>query len=122
MRMRTVSSQVHDLSHQLHPSQLIHLGLVAASRSLCKEVSQASGIQIDFSHSDVPNSIPQDTSVCLYRVLQESLTNMVKHSGTRAARSSWLENPGKSAYPYPTPAKASIPKLPRAAEMAPDWV
>jgi len=85
-RMRTVSSQVHDLSHQLHPSQLIHLGLVAASRSLCKEVSQASGIQIDFSHSNIPKSIPQDTSVCLYRVLQESLTNMVKHSGTRAAQ------------------------------------
>ena len=85
-RMRTVSSQVHDLSHQLHPSQLIHLGLVAASRSLCKEVSQASGIQIDFGHSNIPKSIPQDTSVCLYRVLQESLTNLVKHSGTRAAQ------------------------------------
>jgi len=86
LQTRKLSSQVQSLSHQLHPAQLTHLGLVAASRSLCNEVSKASGIQIDFSHSDVPNSIPQDVSVCLYRVLQESLGNMVKHSGTQEAQ------------------------------------
>ena len=85
-QIRKVSSQVQDLSHQLHPSQLTHLGLVAASRSLCKEVARTSGIQIDFSHSDVPNSIPQDVSISFYRVLQESLANMVKHSGAGEAR------------------------------------
>jgi len=86
LQARKLSSQVQTLSHQLHPSQLTHLGLVTASKSLCKEVSTASGIQIDFSHSDVPNSIPQDISICLYRVLQESLGNMVKHSGTQEAQ------------------------------------
>jgi len=60
MRMRKISSQVQTLSHQLHPSQLIHLGLVAAARSLCKEVSGVSGVQIDFSYSDIPDSISQD--------------------------------------------------------------
>ena len=86
MKTKEVSSQVQTLSHQLHPSQLQHLGLVAAARSLCKEVSQASDIQIDFSHSDVPSPIPEDVSICLYRVLQESLGNMVKHSGTQEAQ------------------------------------
>jgi len=86
LQARKLSSQVQTLSHQLHPSQLTHLGLVTASKSLCKEVSTASGIQIDFSHSDVPNSIPQDISICLYRVLQESLGNMVKHSGAQEAQ------------------------------------
>jgi len=81
-KTKEVASQVQTLSHQLHPSQLEHLGLVAAARSLCKEVSQASNIHIDFSHSDVSSPIPEDVSICLYRVLQESLTNMVKHSGT----------------------------------------
>ncbi len=86
VQARKLSSQVQTLSHQLHPSQLTHLGLVAASRSLCSEVSKASGIRIDFAHSEVPNSIPQDVSVCLFRVLQESLGNVVKHSGTREAQ------------------------------------
>ena len=85
-RTKKVSSQVQTLSHQLHPSQLQHLGLVAAARSLCREVSQASNIQIDFSHSDVSSPIPEDVSICLYRVLQESLGNMVKHSGTQEAQ------------------------------------
>jgi signal transduction histidine kinase len=85
-KTKEVASQVQTLSHQLHPSQLEHLGLVAAARSLCKEVSQASDIQIDFSHSDIPSPIPEDVSICLYRVLQESLGNMVKHSGTQEAQ------------------------------------
>ena len=86
LTVRKLSSQVQALSHQLHPSQLTHLGLVVASRSLCNEVSKGSGIEIDFSHSDVPDSIPQDVSICFYRVLQESLSNMVKHSGAGEAQ------------------------------------
>jgi len=81
-----VASRMQTLSHQLHPSILTHLGLVAASRGLCHEVSQSSDIQIDFSHSDVSRSIPQEVSTCLFRVLQESLTNVVKHSGTKTAQ------------------------------------
>ena len=86
VKSKELASKVQALSHQLHPSQLTHLGLVAASRSLCKEVAQTSGIPIDFSHSDIPDSISQNVSICFYRVLQESLSNMVKHSGAREAR------------------------------------
>jgi PAS domain S-box-containing protein len=85
-RTKELSSKVQTLSHELHPSQLVHLGLVAASRSLCHEVSQSSDIQIDFSHSDVSRSISPEVSTCLYRVLQESLTNVVKHSGAKTAQ------------------------------------
>jgi len=81
-----IASQVQTLSHQLHPSTLTHLGLVAASRSLCQEVSESSDIQIDFSHSDVSRSIPQEVSTCLFRILQEALTNVVKHSGAKTAQ------------------------------------
>ena len=92
---RAISTYVQTLSHQLHPSQLMHLGLVAASRSLCMEVSQASNIQIDFSHTDVPSPIPQDVSICFYRVLQESLTNIVKHSEVQAAQVELAGSPDK---------------------------
>ncbi len=86
MRTKELASKVQTLSHQLHPSTLVHLGLVAASKSLCNEVSQSSDIQIDFRDSDVPSSISEEVSICLFRVLQESLTNMVKHSGTQRAQ------------------------------------
>ncbi len=95
IQIRRVSSQVHNLSHQLHPSALEHVGLVAASRSLCMEVSKASGIQIDFSHTSVPSLIPQDVSICLFRVLQESLTNIVKHSEVQAAQVELAGGPDK---------------------------
>ena len=85
-RTRDVTSKAQNISYQLHPPQLVHLGLVSAFRSLCNKVSQSSDIQIDFSHSDVSRSIPQEVSTCLYRVLQESLTNVVKHSGAKAAQ------------------------------------
>jgi len=95
MRNREISAYVQTLSHQLHPSSLEHLGLVAASRSLCHEVGRSSGIQIDFSHSDVPSPIPQDVSICFYRVLQESLTNIVKHGEVQAARVELAGSPDK---------------------------
>jgi signal transduction histidine kinase len=86
MKTKELASKVQTLSHRLHPSKLVHLGLVAASRSLCNEVSESADIQIDFSHLDVARSIPQEVSTCLFRVLQESLTNVVKHSGAKTAQ------------------------------------
>ncbi len=50
------------------------------------EVSESTDIQIDFSDLDVAMSIPQEVSTCLFRVLQESLTNVVKHSGAKTAQ------------------------------------
>ena len=46
VQVRKLSSQVQTLSHRLHPSTLAHLGLVAASKGLCHEVSESSDIQI----------------------------------------------------------------------------
>ena len=40
-------------------------------------------MEVDFIHGDVPNDLPQQISLCLFRVLQEGLNNAVKHSGVR---------------------------------------
>ena len=84
-QVKELSSSVHDLSHQLHPSKLEQLGLVAAVRGLCKELSQHHGLDVKFTHHDVPGVIPEATALCLYRIVQEALRNVVKHSGTRHA-------------------------------------
>ncbi len=85
-RTLELSSDVHRLSHQLHPSKLDHLGLVAAARGYCKEVGEQGGIEVDFVHASVPRYLPDDVALCLYRIVQESLRNVVKHSGAAQAR------------------------------------
>jgi PAS domain S-box-containing protein len=80
-RVKELSSTVHDLSHQLHPSKLEQLGLVAAVRSLCRELTLGHGLAIEFTHHNVPAEIAEDTALCLYRIVQETLRNTIKHSG-----------------------------------------
>jgi signal transduction histidine kinase len=65
---------------------LQHLGLVAAARSFCKEISDQHAVKIDLVHHEVPRSLPSDVALCLYRIVQEALRNVVKHSGAEIAR------------------------------------
>ena len=76
-----LSSNLHNLSHQLHPVKLDLLGLVAAMSSLCRELSKQHGVKIDFVHHDVPGQIGEDVALCVFRIVQEALRNVVKHSG-----------------------------------------
>jgi PAS domain S-box-containing protein len=80
-----VSSTIHNLSHQLHPFKLHTLGLVAAVRGFCKEFSEQHKLKVQFVHSDLPGQIPKDVTLCLFRIAQEALRNIVKHSGAAEA-------------------------------------
>jgi PAS domain S-box-containing protein len=82
-RTSQISSDIHALSHRLHSSKLDYMGAVAAMAGFCGEMTAQTGVEIDFEHTDVPRSLPQDISLCLFRVLQESLRNAVKHSGAQ---------------------------------------
>jgi signal transduction histidine kinase len=84
-RVKELSSSIHDLSHQLHPMKLEQLGLVAAMRGLTKEIAQSHKLPIDFRPEEVPAAIPPDVALCLYRVTQEALRNVVRHSGATSA-------------------------------------
>lgn len=84
--IKELSSDVHRLSHQLHPTTLVHLGLVKAVKSLCRELSALHGLQIDIADQEVPKAVPNDVALCLYRIVQEALRNVIKHSGARKAR------------------------------------
>jgi signal transduction histidine kinase len=84
-QIQRLSSDVHRISHELHPAKLEQLGLEAALRGFCREIATAHGIRVEFDAPDVPRSLPNDISLCLYRVAQESLQNVVKHSGASFA-------------------------------------
>jgi signal transduction histidine kinase len=82
-QVRQLSSSVHEISHNLHPAKLEQLGLAAAIRGLCLDLTQHHGLEIEFVEDQIPPMIPPDTALCLYRIAQEALANAIKHSGAR---------------------------------------
>jgi signal transduction histidine kinase len=80
-----VADDVHRLSHRLHSSTLDYLGLVPALQKLVDEFSGRHAIGIEFTHASVPSPLPSDVSLCLFRVTEESLTNIAKHSQASSA-------------------------------------
>jgi signal transduction histidine kinase len=83
-RTQAVARRVRDLSHRLHPSNLSLIGLPRALERLARDFANA-GLTITFTHGDLPEGLPTEVTLCLFRVAQEALQNIVKHSGARAA-------------------------------------
>jgi signal transduction histidine kinase len=84
-RISELGADMHSLSHQLHSSTLDNLGLVAGVRAFCKEFAETEHVQVEFAHENVPRNIPGDAALCLFRVVQEGLRNVKRHSGTEKA-------------------------------------
>ncbi|MHC1767262.1 MAG: ATP-binding protein [Verrucomicrobiia bacterium] len=85
-RVKDLSTEVHRLAYELHPAKIEQLGLVAAARSFCRELSQHSSVRVEFEAHDFPRAAPADLALCFYRIIQESLQNVVRHSGATEAR------------------------------------
>ena len=81
-----IGADLHTLSRRLHPSTLENLGLVPGVRALCREFAAQQGIHVDFSHDNTPSSVPPEAALCLFRIVQEGLRNLKKHSGASEAR------------------------------------
>jgi len=77
--LHQISDDVQALSHDLHSSKMEYLGAVAGMRSWCKEFGERQEMEVDF-RSDVPGPLPRELGLNLFRVLQEALQNVVKHS------------------------------------------
>jgi PAS domain S-box-containing protein len=84
--IQEMSSDLHGLSHQLHSSRLEHVGLVSALNGLCKELGEKYRIEVHFAAREFPLNIPKDVQLCLFRVTQEALGNVVKHSQAKSAQ------------------------------------
>jgi signal transduction histidine kinase len=80
-----LSERIRQLSHDLHSSILQHVGLPAALNSYCAEFSEREGIAVTLDIRDGVEAVSQDAALCLYRVAQESLRNVARHSGARSA-------------------------------------
>jgi len=82
-QLQEILTDIQALSRRLHSSKLEYLGLEAASAGFCRELSNLQNVEIAFLSESVPENLTKEVSLCLFRVLQESLQNAVKHSGAR---------------------------------------
>ena len=85
-RVSEISDDVHRLSHRLHSSTLDYLGLAPALQKLVGEFSQRHDIAISFAHDALPSSMPSDVALCLFRIVEEALNNIARHSDAPSAQ------------------------------------
>jgi signal transduction histidine kinase len=79
-RTTSLADTLRHLSHDLHPGLLKHAGLVAALKQHCAEAEKHHRLTVTFNATDTFDVIDADTALCLYRVAQEALTNVIKHA------------------------------------------
>ena len=78
-QISAISNTAREISHGLYPSQLEYVGLETAIKKLCREMGYGKQISIQLAVSDLPHLQPS-ISLCFYRVAQEALHNVIKHS------------------------------------------
>ncbi|QRM34078.1 PAS domain-containing sensor histidine kinase [Microvirga sp. VF16] len=78
--------EVRTLSYLLHPPLLDDVGLTAALSWLARGFSERSGIRVDISIENSGEPLPRPIATALYRVAQEALSNVHRHSGSKQAR------------------------------------
>jgi signal transduction histidine kinase len=88
-----LTTSIHALSHELHPALLERAGLGPALQTHCEEFEAVNGIRVHFT-SDLAQSVPSDLELCLYRIAQEALRNILKHSGAKEVSVSLAEVAG----------------------------
>jgi signal transduction histidine kinase len=78
-----MAKAIRNLSHELHPGVLEHAGLTATLRRHCADIEQLHQITVTFNPADGLDSLDADVALCLFRVVQEALTNALRHAGAR---------------------------------------
>ena len=78
-------NSVRNIALLLRPSMLDDLGLVAAIEWQAREVSRRTEVEVEVDAPDIPPDLRDDVKICLYRLVQEALNNVAKHSGARHA-------------------------------------
>ena len=85
-RIVKLAEAARHLSHQLHPAVLEHSGVTAALRSYCAEFASLSGVEVTVEADGRFADLPSAVALCIYRVAQEALQNVARHSGEKSAR------------------------------------
>jgi PAS domain S-box-containing protein len=80
-----LATSIHKLSHDLHSSRLQYLGLASTLKDLCDKLAAQHHLTIELSVDCQVDRLPEPVELCLFRIAQEALSNVVKHSGATTA-------------------------------------
>ncbi len=80
-----LATDIHNLSRQLYSPKLEFLGLHSALRRLCENISVQQHISTTFHAEELPTNLPRGLELCIFRVAQEALNNIIKHSNSPKA-------------------------------------
>ena len=78
-----LARSLRQISHELHPAALEHAGLASALELKCEEVREATRLEVRLVSDGDTSDLPHDVSLCLYRVTQEAMSNVIRHAGAR---------------------------------------
>ena len=92
--LREALTEVRTISHLLHPPLLDEIGLEAAVRDLIEGFGQRSNIDVSLDVSLGPDRLAPDLELAIFRISQECLTNIHRHSGSKTARIRLDQNDG----------------------------
>jgi signal transduction histidine kinase len=95
--VREVMQSIRTISHLLHPPLLDEAGLPSALQWYVDEFSKRSGIQVDLDCEDSTNRLPSEMETAIFRIVQECLGNVHRHSESQTA-SIRLEITGDRAF------------------------
>jgi len=84
-RISALAQDVRQISHRLHPAVLEHAGLMTAIKVFVEEFCKAEGLEVMLTIPDSRDDIPREVAMCVYRVVQEWLRNVAKHSHAKSA-------------------------------------
>jgi signal transduction histidine kinase len=84
--LQEMSREIRTLSYLLHPPLLDELGLVSAVKEYAEGFSERSGIRLEVDLQAGFRRLPQDAETALFRILQESLSNIQRHSDSQTAK------------------------------------
>ena len=79
-QLTSISQALWELSHGLYPSNLEYLGLAPAVKRMCSELREQTGLRLQCESQGIADWPPADVSLCLFRIAQEGLQNVIRHS------------------------------------------
>jgi len=86
--------EIRDLSHALHPPLIEDLGLISALEDLCQDFKSCSEIKIKYNFEQIQIPLQSITNITIYRLFQEGLNNILKHSRATEAYLSLTSSEG----------------------------
>jgi PAS domain S-box-containing protein len=93
--LNEIATDIHELSHELHSSSLFICGLKVALKDLCWKYSHHHQLEIDLHAEEFDANLAPEISLCLFRVAQEALANVLKHGQTKKVLVSLSRNSEK---------------------------